>query len=418
MPSLFYVALIFVLFFVYAWSVYNLPILVMGVKNLLEAKQRPRRKQCQAQLPTFSIVVPVKDEEKVLGRLLEALEKLDYPQDKKEVIIVEDGSSDGTLETCRRYSEQHGQLAIKIFSKSWSDGKPSALNYGIKQATGEIIAIFDADNVPASDALLNVCKYFEDPDVAAVQGRTMPINARENMLTRFAAYEDLVWYEVYMRGKDALNLFVHLRGSCQFIKRAVLNELGGFGEHTLSEDMELSVRLEEKGYRIRYASDVVSVQESPARLAQLFRQRTRWFRGTMEVALKYGRLMAKPSARRIDAEATLFGPLILVASLVTYFGAFYAAFSPASLSLLVEFVMKFALVILTTTFFMCGLALVYSSKPRKVTSLLWLPFIYFYWSFQAFIASYAVMLILLRRPQKWLKTDKNGSADPSFLSEA
>ena len=88
MPSLFYVALIFVLFSVYAWSVYNLPILVMGVKNLLEAKQRPRRKQCQAQLPTFSIVVPVKDEEKVLGRLLEALEKMDYPQDKKEVIIV------------------------------------------------------------------------------------------------------------------------------------------------------------------------------------------------------------------------------------------------------------------------------------------------------------------------------------------
>jgi cellulose synthase/poly-beta-1,6-N-acetylglucosamine synthase-like glycosyltransferase len=238
------------------------------------------------------------------------------------------------------------------------------------------------------------------------------------MLTRFAAYEDLVWYEVYMRGKDALNLFVHLRGSCQFIKREVLNELGGFDEHALSEDMEFSARLEENGYRIRYASDAVSVQESPARLAQLFRQRTRWFRGTMEVALKYGRLMAKPSARRIDAEATLFGPLILVASLVTYFGAFYVAFSPVSLSLLVEFVTKFALVILTTTFFMCGLALVYSSKPRKVTSLLWLPFIYFYWSFQAFIASYAMMLILLRRPQKWLKTDKNGSADPSFLSEA
>jgi len=380
----------------------------VGVKNLLQNKKRPEKRRSRAPLPSFSIVVPVKNEERVVGRLLEALDRLDYPKDKKEVIIVEDGSSDTTLEVCRRYSEQHRDFAMKIISKSDSKGKPAALNYGIKQATGDIIAIFDADNVPASNVLLNVCKYFEDPNIAAVQGRTTPINAGENMLTRFAAYEDLVWYEVYMRGKDALNLFVHLRGSCQFIKRAVLSELSGFDAHMLCEDMELSARLAEKGYCIRYAPDAVSLQESPAHLSQLVKQRTRWFRGTMEVAFKYGRLLAKPSARRIDAEATLFGPFILIFSILAYSMAFCSFFLPLKMDLLLQTIIQFTGASATLTLLACGLALIYATKPRRLKSVFWLVFIYLYWFFQAFVAVYAFLHILFRRPRKWVKTEKTG----------
>jgi cellulose synthase/poly-beta-1,6-N-acetylglucosamine synthase-like glycosyltransferase len=141
-------------------------------------------------------------------------------------------------------------------NKSPSNGKPSALNYGLEQAKGEIVAFFDADSVPASDALLNVSKYFENPNVAAVQGRTLSINPNENMLTRFISYEEAVWCEAYLQGKDALDLFVHLKGSCQFLRRDVLDQLKGFDENALSEDMELSARLTERGYKIRYASDV------------------------------------------------------------------------------------------------------------------------------------------------------------------
>ncbi|MEM3641368.1 MAG: glycosyltransferase family 2 protein, partial [Candidatus Bathyarchaeia archaeon] len=248
-----------------------------------------------------------------MNRLLDALTKLNYPADKKEIIIVEDGSMDGTLDICRKYAEKHA--GVKILHKPTSNGKPSALNYGIKNAKGEIVGIFDADNVPASDVLLNVCKYFEDPEVAAVQGRTLSINSEENMLSKFISYEETVWNETYLRGKDALNLFVHLKGSCQFIRRDVLERLQGFDEDALSEDMEISARLTEKGYKIRYASDARSWQESPTELKQLFGQRTRWFRGTMEVALKYGKLMVKPNRRNVDAEATLLGPFILISSL-------------------------------------------------------------------------------------------------------
>jgi cellulose synthase/poly-beta-1,6-N-acetylglucosamine synthase-like glycosyltransferase len=416
MPSPVSVVLVCVFFLVCAWSLYNLPILAAGVRNVRRSKKVLKGFVISKSMPTFSIIVPVKNEGRVIGRLLDALSNLDYPADKKEILIVEDGSTDNTLDICRKYAEQSG-LNIRILQKSSSNGKPSALNYGIAHAKGEIVGIFDADNVPARDALLNVCGFFEDPVVAAVQGRTSSINADENMLTKFISHEETVWCEVYLRGKDVLNLFVHLKGSCQFIKRDVLEKLKGFDEKALSEDMELSARLAQSGHKIRYAPNVRSWQESPANMKSLFKQRTRWFRGTMEVAFQYGRLMSKPSLKNLDAELTLLYPFTLIVALVTYFATFYTLFQPLPFSFLLQLFMQLSAVAATFTMLLCGLALIYCSKPRSVKSVLWLPFIYFYWSLQAFISFYAILLILLRRPRKWLKTEKKGviASSPEFL---
>ena len=406
MPLLIYMILVFLFLLVYIWSIYNLPIMVAGVRHLRRSRRKPR-KALLSELPTFSIIVPVKNEEKVIGRLLDTLAKLDYPADKKEIIVVEDGSIDRTSDICMTHAKEPN-ANLKVLHKPFSNGKPSALNYCIEQATGEIVGIFDADSLPALDSLLNACKYFEDPKVAAVQGRTLSINSEENMLTKFLSYEEAVYCETCLRGKDVLGLFVHLRGSCQFIRRNILEELKGFDENVLSEDLEISARLTEKGHIIRYAPDVRSWQESPAGLKQLFRQRTRWFRGTMEVAFKYGTLMAKLSKKSVDAEATLFGPFVLIVSLVTYFAAFYSVFLPFSVNLLLQFLTQSMALVVTLMIFLCGLALIYSSKPRKAVRVMWLPFIYFYWSLQVFIALYAVLLILLHRPRKWSKTEKTG----------
>jgi cellulose synthase/poly-beta-1,6-N-acetylglucosamine synthase-like glycosyltransferase len=408
MSILIYIILILLFLTVYVWSIYNLPILVAGVRHLRRSRRKLEKGLLsETKLPTFSIIVPVKNEEKVIGRLLDALAKLNYPADKKEIIVVEDGSTDTTSDICAACAEDPN-TNLRILHKPFSNGKPSALNYGIERARGEIIGVFDADSLPAEDSLLNVCKYFEDPNVTAVQGRTLSINSEQNMLTKFLSYEEAVYCEAYMGGKDALGLFVHLRGSCQFIRRDVLEELKGFDEDMLTEDLEISARLTERGGLIRYAPDVRSWQESPADLKQLLRQRTRWFRGTMEVAFKYGKLMAKPRRKSLDAEATLFGPFVLIASLVTYFGAFCTFFTAFPFDILWQFALQFATIITTFTVLVCGFALIYVSKPRKVANLLWLPFIYFYWSFQAFIALYAVLLILLRRPRRWVKTEKKG----------
>jgi cellulose synthase/poly-beta-1,6-N-acetylglucosamine synthase-like glycosyltransferase len=400
--------LVGVLLTVCLWGLYNVPILASGVKDFRKKRQKLQKKSIPEELlPSFSIVVPVKNEERVIDRLLSSLSTLNYPANKREIIIVEDGSTDKTRDICMNYAKEHAN--VKILNKPVSNGKPSALNFGLAHAKGDIVAVFDADNVPAHDALLAVVEYFEDPKVAAVQGRTASINPKENMLTQFIAYEEAVWCEAYLRGKDVLNLFVHLKGSCQFIRRDVLQQLQGFDEAVLSEDMEISARLIENDYKIRYASDVVALQESPSNLKTLFKQRTRWFRGTMEVAFKYGRLMAKLNRINFDAETTLFGPFILIASLAPYLAAFWAFSTFWSLDVAWRLVVQFGMFTTTLTMLMCGLALIYVSKPRNFRSLLWLPFVYCYWSFQAFIALYAMILIVLRRPRKWTKTDKQGT---------
>jgi cellulose synthase/poly-beta-1,6-N-acetylglucosamine synthase-like glycosyltransferase len=400
--------LVGVLLAVCIWALYNVPIIASGVKDFCKKRQKHQKKTVPEELlPSFSIVVPVKNEECVISRLVDSLLTLNYPQNKKEIIIVEDGSTDKTNEICMNYAKEHDN--VKILHKNLSNGKPSALNFGLAQAKGDIVAIFDADNVPANDALSAVVEYFEDPKVAAVQGRTASINPKENMLTQFISYEEAVWCEAYLRGKDVLNLFVHLKGSCQFIRREILEQLQGFDEAVLSEDMEISARLVENDYKIRYASDVVAWQESPSNLRTLFKQRTRWFRGTVEVAFKYGRLMTKLNRIKFDAETTLFGPFILIASLAPYIAAFWAFSTFWSLDMMWSLVVQFGMLTTSLTMLVCGLALIYVSKPRKIRSILWLPFVYCYWSLQAFIALYAMLLIVLRRPRVWTKTNKEGT---------
>ena len=402
---------------VYVWICYNLPILAAGVRNLVKSKKLEEQHVAGHRgLPSVSVIVPVKNEEKVVGRFLEAVLKVAYPVDKLEIIVVEDGSADCSVQVCERFASAHEN--VKVLHRSFSNGKPSALNYALRHADGEIVAIFDADSVPESDALLKAMRYFEDGSVAAVQGRTLSINSRENMLTQFLCYEEAVWCEAFLRGKDSLGLFVHLRGTCQFIRRSVLEQVEGFDEGFLADDMEMSARLTESDYEIRYASDVRSWQESPASLKTFFVQRTRWFRGTMEVAFKYGRLMSKLSRKRLDAEATLLGPFVIIASLLSYLTASGAFFLTFPFDALWRGLLAFSVFTTTLTLFVCGIALIFMSQPKRFRNLLWLPFVFGYWCLQSFVALYAGLLILFRRPRRWVKTVKSGAvANPEFVRE-
>lgn len=399
-----------VLFLLYVWISYNALILAVGVKHLRRNSQKKRKisQSCMESLPTISIIVPVKNEEKVMNRLLQALLKLDYPPKKEEIIIVEDGSEDKTVEICRKYAKHSNQ--IRLLRKPISNGKPFALNYALKHAKGEIIAVFDADNVPESDTLLKAVKYFEDSSTAAVQGRTCSINSEENMQTEFVSYEEAIWF-THVQGKDGLGLFVPLAGNCQFIRRDILKEVNGWNEDSLSEDVEMAAKLTERGFKIRYAPEILSWQEHPANIIQLVRQRARWYRGYMEATLKYGTLITKMNKRSIDAEITLLGPCMLILGLLGYLRTVYTLLfsiqlSPFSL-IMAQIIPLLTLILLLAV----GLALinVHAKKPRRVTNLLWLPFIYAFLTIESCIALYALIQIALKKPRSWTKTTKTGT---------
>ena len=357
-------------------------------------------------MPFFSLLVPVKDEENVIGRLLESFLRLDYPVDRFEVVVVDDASVDGTADICRRLAGR--EVNVRFLHRRGSGGKASALNFGLRYCRGEVVGVFDADNVVARDALYNVAKYFDDERVSAVQGRIHSINSDENMLTQFIAYEDAVWSEAYLRGKDVIGLFVTLRGCCEFIRRDVLVELGGFEEGGLAEDIDISARLTKRDHLVRYASDVWAWQENPASLKPYLRQRTRWCRGHLEVGFRYGSLLSRLNRRTVDAEFTLFLPLVAIASMVSYWVASWAVFSNAQFGLVLRMFSVFSAVCTTVLIVLCGLAMIYVSKPRKARSMLWLPFVFGYWSLESFLAVYAVLLIVFRRPRRWVRTEKSG----------
>jgi cellulose synthase/poly-beta-1,6-N-acetylglucosamine synthase-like glycosyltransferase len=407
MNPLYFVAVL-VISLIYAWTLYNIPIVVAGIRNLRSGKHKKNLfSSGKKNLPKISVIVPVKDEERVVGRLLKALIDSDYPQDKKEIVIVEDGSTDRSAEICGEFAEEHsGQ--VKLVRRGFSVGKPSALKEAFKHVSGEIVAVFDADNIPEPDFLLRAAMYFEDSSVAAVQGRLIAVNEDENILTKFVAQEEALRCEAYMRGKDALGLFVPFTGSCYFVRRSVLDDVGGWDGEVLSEDMELAARLTQNGHKIRYASDVRSWQEYPATVSGFFKQRTRWFRGTMEISLRYGNLLKSPSKKSLDAEVTLAGPFVLISCLIGYFATLSSFFIPMTpdfaFFLLANITTLFTFLLLA----LAGVAMIFTEKPWKVSNIVWLPFIYCYWFIQNFVASYALLQILLRRPRRWEKTAKTG----------
>lgn len=388
------------------WTLYNIPIIVSGARNLLKSRKTKAKKLSlvKGELPFVSVIVPVKNEEKVIGRLLNALLSLNYPTDKKEIIVVNDASDDMTGALCSKFAAENP--VVRVFSKLTSTTKAAALNFGASHARGEIIATFDADSLPEPDSLLNAAMHFADSGVSAVQGRICSINAEENMLTRFLSYEGAVQYDVYTRGKDNLNLFVCLAGTCQFIRRNVLEEVGGWNEDCLSEDMELSLRLAEKDYVTKYAPEVRTWEESPSTFRSFFRQRARWFRGNIENGIKFGRLLKKLNLRRLDAEMTLAGTFIIMLCLANYLMAFWFMYEPPTLIMtaIAQVTSIFTLAILGVV----GIALVCMTRSLRLRSALWLPFIYAYWGFQTLIVSYALLQIVFRRPRKWAKTARSG----------
>jgi len=392
--------------FLLFWSIYNGSIIYVGIRN--KRKDTFSRKKVSKTLPSFSIIVPTKNEELVVGRCLQGLMDIDYPKDKIEIVVVDGNSADKTLQVCDEFSKKYPNN-IKVVAEKVPHGKPAALNLALAHTTMEIVGIFDSDSLPDRDVLNKTAAYFEDNKIMAVQGRTTSLNEKSNALTRVIAMEEKAWFQMLLSGRECLQLFVPLNGTCQFVKRTVLDELNGWDESSLTEDVELAVRLVEKDHLIKYAPDVCSGQETPDNLGSLTKQRIRWYRGYMETALKYGRLLNKVNRRRVDAEVSLAGPFMMVVSLLSYINWFVVVVFLTQNNPVINFT-GLVIALTAVSLISVGIALAASEKPIEIKNIGWIPFIYAYWLIQMFVAGWAFLKLILRRKRVWTKTEKMGSA--------
>lgn len=341
--------------------------------------------------PKISIIVPVKNEERVIDRLLKTLVNLTYPN--KEIVVIEDESTDRTAEICKYYADKYPSL-VKFFHRDHGDGKPSAINFAARKAAGEIIAIFDADTIIEPNILERIVPYFKDPKVAMVQGQLYTINPKQSLWTRLTALNDFLFH-IFQLARDKLNLFVICQGTHTFLRRSVLEEVGFWDPHVLAEDAEISVRIMKRGYRIKYVTIRAGV-EAPAKFMHMVRQRLRWFRGYLQALSKHKDILKTMKPKSFDAVVVLLTPVLITLSWP-------------------GFVFGFCIILVSSVGQAVGLTLLLLSilGPNAVAllrpkSLIYIPLLYLNWIAMTLISTYACLHALLRRPLEWLKTERYG----------
>jgi cellulose synthase/poly-beta-1,6-N-acetylglucosamine synthase-like glycosyltransferase len=230
---------------------------------------------------SVDIVVPAYNEEKVILTTLLSLNQITYPG--VCIIVVDDGSQDGTLALIK---EHYGNSPkFKIISQE-NKGKAFALNHGIKYSESDIVVCLDADTTVDADVIDKLIPYFDDPQVAAVAG-TVKVKNNIGLICDMQAMEYLTSQNYEREVFDPANGILVIPGAIGAFRSEVLSSLGGYNNDTLTEDSDITLKILCNRYTVKNAPDVFGYTEVPASIGVFLRQRVRWKVGTFQVLFKY-----------------------------------------------------------------------------------------------------------------------------------
>lgn len=242
----------------------------------------PTRRKPDAELPVYTVVAALYREAESVGPLVDALEALDYPREKLDMILVIEPDDLATRAALARLKPR-SHLRVLIAPDAAPQTKPKALNYALAFARGSFIAIFDAEDRPAPDQLRAALAAFDaaDPSTACVQASLCIDNLTHNWLSRTFLAEYAGQFALFLPGLAALGLPLPLGGSSNHFRTDVLRTIGGWDPHNVTEDADLGFRLARFGYRCAtFASS--TFEEAPLAFGNWLRQRTRWMKGWLQ----------------------------------------------------------------------------------------------------------------------------------------
>ncbi|MGP9822683.1 glycosyltransferase family 2 protein [Salinarimonas sp. NSM] len=390
-----------------------------------------------ADLPVYTILVPLYDEARVVRRLTEALGALDYPAEKLDIkllVEVDDGATAAAIDALAL----PGAFETIVVPPGEPRTKPRALNAALPSARGAFTVVFDAEDRPEPDQLRLAVAAFdrEGPDLACLQARLSIHNARENRLAALFAIEYAALFDVINPGLIRLGLPIPLGGTSNHFRTAPLRAIGGWDAWNVTEDADIGLRLAALGLR---TGDLPSTtwEEAPTRLRQWMNQRTRWMKGFVQTLLTHTRdprrSIAVLGARRVaivwlvvggTVLSALLYPLTLVVLLSLLAGGIGAALTPGPhpawvAAALAPLPLPMAILATTTcawglatTVAVAGLAL-YRRGRRDLLVLVPLMPLYF---FLVSIAAWRGLQDLVRRPYHWHKTS-HGLPPPPTLGD-
>ena len=266
-------------------------------------------------LPFVTVQLPIYNELYVAERLIEAAAALDYPRGRFEIQVLDD-STDETVSLVERIVNQIQVRGINIQHLHRADRhgfKAGALADGLKTARGEFIAIFDADFVPNPDFLKKILPYFDEDNIAFVQGRWGHLNGNYSLLTFLQSLSLDAHFAVEQLARSQLGLWFNFNGTAGVWRKTAIVDSGGWKAETLTEDLDLSYRAYLRGWRARYAGEVEAPSELPVSFTAFRRQQHRWAHGGFDCAVRYIPQIWKSDAtlaRKIQASLHLTGYLI------------------------------------------------------------------------------------------------------------
>lgn len=281
-----------------AWGTW----VVMGLAGLLafqgfrligaqpEDLPEPLTAEELAEAPTVSLLVAAKNEEAVIGQLVSLLCNLDYPADKYEVWAIDDRSTDRTPEILNELAGQYPQLKVIHRPAGAGGGKSGALNQVLPLTRGEIVGVFDADARVTPDLLKQVLPLFQQPEVGAVQTRKAIANGATNFWTKGQAAE-MALDSYFQQQRTALGGLGELRGNGQFVRRLALERCGGWNEQTITDDLDLTIRLHLDNWKVGFLLQPAVAEEGVTGVLSLWHQRNRWAEGGYQRYLDYWRLL-------------------------------------------------------------------------------------------------------------------------------
>ncbi len=237
--------------------------------------------------PQVTVQLPLYNEKYVAERLIDQICQLKYPKDKLEIQVLDD-STDETVEIVKQRVVKWQQDGIDILHvrRPGREGfKAGALAYGLDQAKGEFIAIFDADFMPEPDFLIRTIAAF-GPDTGVVQTRWGHLNREYSMLTQLQAFGLDAHFSVEQTGRNHAGSFINFNGTGGVWRRECIIDAGGWSADTLTEDLDLSYRAQLKGWKFKYLEDCISPAELPVIMPAIKSQQYRWNKGAAETARK------------------------------------------------------------------------------------------------------------------------------------
>ncbi|MDO8509026.1 MAG: glycosyltransferase family 2 protein [Nanoarchaeota archaeon] len=241
--------------------------------------------------PSISFLVPAYNEQDSLEETIKSLIEIEYPASKKEIIIINDGSTDNTLKIAKSLQKKYSNILVLDKKNS---GKANSLNEALKIAKGELIAVVDADSYPKKDALINMVGHFQDLNVAAVTSRVLVKN-KNNWLGKFQVmdYSIIAWTRKLLDFVDSVYV---TNGPLSIYRKSVVKKLGGFDPKNLTEDIEITWHILSEGYNTRMSYNAIVYTTVPESLKVWIKQRVRWNLGGLQTVHKYWRTMFKKGA--------------------------------------------------------------------------------------------------------------------------